>query len=55
MNPLFEGTIQCVEEAIVNSMIAAETMTGYNGLRVEAISHENLIKILKKYNRLNDR
>jgi len=54
MNPLFEGTIQCVEEAIVNSMIAAETMTGYNGLTVEAISHENLIKILKKYNRLND-
>ncbi|CAF1101598.1 unnamed protein product [Rotaria sordida] len=31
MNPLFAATIQCVEEAIVNAMIAAETMVGYNG------------------------
>jgi L-aminopeptidase/D-esterase-like protein len=55
MNVLFEATIQCVEEAIVNALIAAETMIGYNGLKVEAISHEHLIKILKKYNRLNDK
>jgi len=54
MNLLFEVTIQCVEEAVINAMIAAETMIGHNGLRVEAISHENLIEILKKYNRLND-
>jgi L-aminopeptidase/D-esterase-like protein len=55
MNVLFEATIQCVEEAIVNALIAAETMIGYNGLKVEAISHEHLVKILKKYNRLNDK
>jgi L-aminopeptidase/D-esterase-like protein len=55
MNVFFEATIQCVEEAIVNAMIAAETMIGYNGHKVEAISHEHLIKILKKYNRLNDK
>ena len=54
MNPLFEATIQCVEEAVINSMVAAETMTGYNGNTIEAISHQNLIKILKKYNRLNE-
>ncbi len=54
MNLLFKATIQCVEEAVINAMIAAETMIGHNELRVEAISHENLIKILKKYNRLND-
>ncbi|CAF5162264.1 unnamed protein product, partial [Rotaria sp. Silwood1] len=55
INPLFDATIQCVEEAIINSLIAAETMVGYGGNRVEAISHDNVIKILKKYNRLNDR
>ncbi|CAF4544340.1 unnamed protein product [Rotaria sp. Silwood1] len=55
INPLFDATIQCVEEAIINSLIAAETMIGYGGTRVEAISHDNVIKVLKKYNRLNDR
>jgi L-aminopeptidase/D-esterase-like protein len=55
MNLLFEATIQCVEEAIVNAMVAAETMIGYNGVKVKAISHEHIIKILKKYNRLNNK
>jgi D-aminopeptidase len=55
MNPLFEATIQCVEEAVINSMVAAETMIGHNGNKEEAISHEQLIKILKKYNRFNDK
>jgi L-aminopeptidase/D-esterase-like protein len=54
MDLLFEATIQCVEEAVINAMVAAETMIGYNGNRVEAISHEYLIKILRKYNRIND-
>ncbi|CAF4258863.1 unnamed protein product, partial [Adineta steineri] len=49
-----EATIQCVEEAIVNAMVAAETMIGHNGFKVDAISHDTLIKILKKYNKLND-
>jgi L-aminopeptidase/D-esterase-like protein len=53
MNLLFEATIQCVEEAVVNAMIAAETMIGYNEHKVEAISHKHLIKILRKYNRIN--
>ena len=54
MTPLFEATIQCVEEAVINAMVAAETMTGYNGHTIEAISHQTLTKILKKYNRLNE-
>ncbi|CAF3564026.1 unnamed protein product [Rotaria sp. Silwood1] len=53
IDPLFEAAIQCVEEAVINAMIAAETMIGYKGHRVEAISHQNLVKILKKYNRLD--
>lgn len=55
MNLLFEATIQSVEEAIINAMIAAETMVGFKGTRVDAISHQHLIKLLKKYNRLNGR
>lgn len=54
INPLFDATIQCVEEAIINSMVAAETMVGFGGIRVEAISHNNIIQILKKYNRLTN-
>ena len=53
MSPLFEATIQCIQEAVINSMVAAETMTGYKGNTVEAISSQNLITILKKYNRFN--
>ena len=53
MNPLFQATIECVEEAVVNALVAAETMTGYEGHRVEAISIPDLITILRKYNRFN--
>jgi D-aminopeptidase len=52
MDPLFEATVQAVEEAIVNSMIGAETMDGIDGNRVMAIPHDQLQAVLKKYNRL---
>jgi len=52
ITPLFEATIQATEEAIVNAMVAAETMTGANGLRVYALPHERLRAALRKYNRL---
>ncbi len=52
MNPLFEATVQTVEEAIVNSMVAAETMKGANDRVVRALPHEELRRVLKKYNRL---
>lgn len=51
--PLFEATVQSVEEAIINAMVAAETMEGINGNIVYALPHDLLIKTLKKYNRLN--
>src|SRR2546426_8381399 len=49
---LFEATVQATEEAIVNAMVAAETMTGVNGLRVYALPHDRLRASLRKYNRL---
>ena len=52
VSPLFEATIQATEEAIVNAMVAAETMTGINGVRVYALPHERLRAALRKYNRL---
>lgn len=48
----FTATIQAVEEAITNALIAAETMTGRNGTTTQAISHDRLREILRKYNRL---
>ncbi len=52
INPIFEATASATEEAIVNAMIAAETMEGVNGNKVYAIPHDRLIVVLKKYNRI---
>lgn len=49
---LFEATVEATEEAIINALVAGETMTGADGHRVEAIPHDALRAILKKYNRL---
>jgi len=54
MSPLFLGIVQATEEAIVNALIAAETLEGINGNTVYELPHERLIQILKKYNRLGD-
>jgi D-aminopeptidase len=53
MDSLFAATVWATEEAIVNSMVAAETMTGIDGHRVIALPHDTLQAVLKKYNRLN--
>lgn len=52
INPLFWGVSFATEEAIVNAMVAAETMTGLNGNTAFALPHERLREALKKYNRL---
>jgi L-aminopeptidase/D-esterase-like protein len=54
INPLFYATVQATEEAIANAMVAAQTMTGANGVRVYGIPHERLRAALKKYNRFNE-
>ena len=53
ISPLFEATVQVVEESIVNGMIAAETMEGINNNKAYALPHGKLMEILKKYNRAN--
>jgi D-aminopeptidase len=52
LDPLFEATVFATEEAIVNSLIAAKTMTGIEGNTFFAIPHQRLKTIMKKYNRL---
>ena len=53
LDPIFAATVQSVEEAIVNAMIAAETMTGIENHRVRSLDHQQLRAVLKKFNRLN--
>jgi len=52
IDPVFAATVQATEEAIINAMIAAETMTGINEHKVIALPHDKLRAVLKKYNRL---
>ena len=52
LGPIFDATVQSVEEAIVNALVAAEDMTGVEGHKVTALPHDDLQRILRKYNRL---
>jgi D-aminopeptidase len=52
IDPLFEATVQAVEEAIINAMVAAETMEGINGNKSYALPHQLVIDLLRKYNRI---
>src|SRR5262249_47282723 len=52
INPLLAAVIQATEEAIVNAMVAAETMTGTDGNTAYALPHDRLREVLKKYNML---
>jgi L-aminopeptidase/D-esterase-like protein len=51
MNPLFMATVEATEEAIVNAMVGAETMTGLNGHKVIGLPHDRLREVMRKYNR----
>jgi D-aminopeptidase len=53
LDPIFLATVQATEEAVVNAMVAAETMKGIDDHEVIALPHDRLREVLKKYNRLN--
>ena len=50
MSPLFQAAIEATEEAIINSLLKATTVTG-NGRTVEALPIDKLKEILRKYGR----
>ena len=52
LTPLFEAATQATEEAVVNAMVAAETVEGADGVRVPRLPHAGLQAALRKYNRL---
>jgi D-aminopeptidase len=52
LGPVFAATVQATEEAIINAMVAAETMTGIENHKVIALPHEKLREVLRKYSRL---
>jgi D-aminopeptidase len=52
LDPLFRAVTRATEEAIVNALVAAETMTGFSGRTVHALPHDRLLEILKRYNRI---
>ncbi|MBH17769.1 MAG: aminopeptidase [Acidobacteria bacterium] len=54
ISTLFEATVEATEEAIINALVAAETMVGRDGNRSEALSHDQLQEILQRYNRLEN-
>ena len=52
IDPLFEATIEATEEAIIDSMIANQTMTGRDGNTSIALPHDRLVDVMKKYGRM---
>ena len=50
---VFRATVEATEEAITNALVAAETMTGANGYTVYGVPHDDLGRVLRKYNRLS--
>jgi D-aminopeptidase len=52
LDPIFAATVEATEEAIINAMVAAKTMTGIENHKVIGLPHDRLREVLKKYNRL---
>jgi D-aminopeptidase len=53
LDPIFSGVVQATEEAIVNALVDNQMMSGANSHRVDALPHDRLREILKKYDRLS--
>ena len=51
MSPLFQATVEAVEGAVVNALLAAETMTGRDGVTAQAIDHGRLVDVMARYGR----
>ena len=52
LDPLFEATVQTTEEAVIDALIANETMTGRDGVTVRALPHDDLLELMRAYNRM---
>ena len=52
--PLFLAAIEATEEAVINSLFAAEAMTGRDGNRVEAIPVDSVLQLMRKHNKISE-
>jgi D-aminopeptidase len=52
LDPLFEATVEATEEAIVNALVAAETMTGRDGIVANRLPHDRLVEVMHRHGRL---
>ena len=52
LDDLYWATIEATEEAILNAMLAAETMTGRDGITFHALPHDRLVEVMRRYGRL---
>jgi len=52
LDPLFEAAVEATEEAIANALVAAETMTGRDGITAHRLPHDRLREVMARYGRL---
>lgn len=52
ITPIFNATVQATEEAIINALVAAQTMVGRDGNEIVALPHDRVRELLREYNRL---
>lgn len=52
IDELFVATIEATEEAVLNALVAAETMTGRDGNTAEAFPHDRLVEIMRRHGRI---
>jgi D-aminopeptidase len=51
VDALFDATIEATEESIINALVAAETMTGRDGVTAYALPHDRLLEVMARYGR----
>ncbi len=51
LTPLFDAAIEATEESIVNALVAAETMTGRDGITAHRLPHDRLVAAMRRYGR----
>ena len=51
MTPCSKATVEATEEAIVNALVAAETMVGRDGITAHALPHDRLLDVMARYGR----
>jgi L-aminopeptidase/D-esterase-like protein len=51
LDPIFDATVQAVEEAIINSIVAGKTMSGANDHQIVGLPHDRVRSILAEHNR----